>query len=342
MKSKEFYKTNRSCKKCKKEYLPILNSGLGKFCSSNCKSSYDWDKRNPWITKKCQACNENTFKVRKGSSGKKYCNRKCRSKMACMFEKDRMNNEKHFIKNEFSEKKEEYGENLINYPQSPTGKAYIGFAKQPLMPNKNGIGFQGVKLQSENRELIQCSGCGRWLMNITTRHTMQCLKVDLKGYKKMFGLNAGTALVSDKLSNYYSSKIVHCEAMVKNYTNPKEVRQYKEWRHRFYQGVTMEKMNLLGTCPDQLKDRMIKYIKRFHKIPSGTRGKDGFNVNTYKYRFGTLNNALKAYGLPTRTRLGSHTEYIFPDGKVYMMKFGMGYEELYTIMVKKCPILQKA
>lgn len=56
---------------------------------------------------------------------------------------------------------------IIDYPSSPTGKAYIGIAKEPLMPNKSGYGFEGVLLESSNRKFVQCSqglGSGRTSM----------------------------------------------------------------------------------------------------------------------------------------------------------------------------------
>lgn len=85
---------------------------------------------------------------------------------------------------------------------------------------------------------------------------------------------------------------------------------------------------------------MVDYIHRFKRIPSSTSGREGFPVNTYKKRFGSMNNALKQYGLPTRIRIGYDTEFHFPDGSIYFVgKNGMGYEEIYRIMTKKCDIL---
>jgi len=43
---------------------------------------------------------------------------------------------------------------MIDYPDSPTGKAYLGIAKKPLMANVGGYGYQGVLLQDSAREYV--------------------------------------------------------------------------------------------------------------------------------------------------------------------------------------------
>lgn len=73
--------------------------------------------------------------------------------------------------------KESYSSQIINYDQSPTGKAFIGINKEPLMPNKTGVGYQGVLLQDDSRQFIQCSSCGSWMKRITSNHVNFCFSV---------------------------------------------------------------------------------------------------------------------------------------------------------------------
>ena len=108
---------------------------------------------------------------------------------------------KAYKKEGFYEKhKHLYVNQLITYEDAPSGKAYIGAAKRPLMVNKTGFGFQGVILQDEDRKIVQCSGCGKWVRLLTTSHTMKCSKMSIGEYKKKFGLNDSTGVVSDETS----------------------------------------------------------------------------------------------------------------------------------------------
>ncbi len=246
----------------------------------------------------------------------------------------------HYEETIFSKHKEKYIDNIINYSSSPTGKAYIGFSKSPLMPVENGHGFMGVKLQSENRFLIQCSVCGKWLKRITAKH-LDLHSMTQDEYKQMYGLNKSTALVSDVESNKQSLLAYHVPEFKKHIGA--STNGFHKRRYIYKPKNTIEKQNENGTCPLQLKHNLIEYIKRFHRLPkaNSTYNKDGFSSGTYKYRFGSLNNALKEYGLPVVTKIGSIYEYVFSDKTVYTHNYMEGgFEELYIIMLQKCPVLQ--
>jgi len=255
---------------------------------------------------------------------------------------DRRNRKAHKKETYFSRQKHKYGDKIVDYNNSPSGKAYVGLSKLPLMPNDNGIGFKGVLLQSENRDLVQCSECGRWFKCLSSTH-LATHGLTRQLYREKYGLNKRESLISDTLSRYYSDKITHQPIMVENYTSGKYIEKaHKAWRKVSRESInlTPQKANLMGTCPLQMEQGLIEYINRFHRIPHSTGGKRGFRVNLYKDRFGSMNNALAHYGLPTRHRTGNKTQYIFPDKQYYFVdNTGRGYETLYQVMLKKCPIL---
>ena len=239
--------------------------------------------------------------------------------------------------NVYSLNKDSYKDKVIDYSDSITGKAYVGFAKTPLMPNANGIGFIGVKIQSENRELLQCSSCGDWFKNITGLHLKNCCGMTVPEYKDAFGYNRHTGLTSDVFSNFLAEK-----AVTRNSIGP-----IKEMVRRTGRPIpppnnlkrNMEMKNASGTCPEQLKDKLVNYIQRFRMIPSSHSTRENFPYATAASRYGNFNNFLKLYGLPTRNRRGGVVDYSFQDGTTYSKSARDDYEPLFALLLAKCPLL---
>lgn len=252
-----------------------------------------------------------------------------------------------FIKNISS-----YVDKIIDYPSSPTGKAYIGIAKKPLMKNDNGIGFKGVILQTDDRNFIQCYGCGKWFKLINKWHLKTCLKIGIKEYKDKFGLKRGTTLIPDASKNFLRAQLLQ-NVKGKRYVSFKTLSISKQNKliKNLQKGCSMakskkgkqvlifEKMNEYGTCPEQLKYKMIQFIHSYKRLPVWKDFKK-IPVYVYKHRFGSLNNAFLNYGLPTIKHMGSLKEFTFQDGTAYFIKDGIGYDGLYNIMLKKCLLLK--
>lgn len=307
------------------------------------------DKINPWTKKKCVVCGK-LFSARKKNKIKILCGKmSCRKRRLKPFKdtwEDKRQDKKifkvHFVENEFSKNKYKYDESTIDYKGSPTGKAYIGLAKQPLMKNENGIGYQGVKMQSENRELIQCYECGRWFKVISTPH-LKRHGLTIREYKDKYGFFQKTSLISDVQSNFLANQMVNnVNKLGKRLPSEKLLKMMWEKRTKKRGERTREYQNLHGTCPEQLKQNLVNHIRRFHRIPHSPSGRDGFmQIGTLKKRFGSMNNALKNWGLPVRYKLGAVVQYCFEDGTNFVTKQGKGYEELFMMMLKKCPVLTK-
>lgn len=239
-------------------------------------------------------------------------------------------------------------EQIIEFDASPTGKAYIGLAKKPLMPNENGIGFKGVKLQTSDRKKIMCNECGGWYKTITESHTQFKHDLSLDDYKDKFGFSPGTTLCSDEMDKIYLRNAKNLDGHRLDYEE--RIKLLNDARKiQAELGISkkvqnsMEKKNALGTCPEQLKTALKNYIHRYKRIPTrhDSIDKDGFPHSWILVkRFGNINDALKHYGLPTRHKSGQKTIFVFPDGCKFIKYPGDGYNNLYKLMCLRCNLLK--
>ena len=234
----------------------------------------------------------------------------------------------------YKEKKEEYKSKIIDAPESPTGKAYVGINKSPFMPAaENGHGYQGVLLQDDNREFIQCHACGKWMQKNTAFHLKQCCGLTVPEYKTKYGLNHDQGLVSDETSLRLT------KACLMN-TRPYVVKSHEGVHGRKSRPHSMEFFNKHGTCPLQLKTRLYEFIHCNRELPSQhNRGRRIYRALTKRY--GSFGHALSAHGLPWMRRKGTTLRFAFADGSVYAYNLNQFYdrEALYNLMVKKCPVL---
>jgi hypothetical protein len=235
----------------------------------------------------------------------------------------------------FKNNKESYADKIIDYPQSPTGKAYVGINKQPFMKAAgNGYGFQGVLIQDENREKIQCHGCGAWVQKLTTGHVYSCSQLTTTEYKKKYGLNSDQGLVSDETSLRLTRVALLNKATHRTFGGKRGRGGTKKHSISFF--------NRYGTCPLQLKTRLYEFIRCNRELPSpGNRGKALYQV--LSRRFGTYEKALIAHELPSMKRDGTNMQFTFSDGTIYKYNLNQFYDrqKLYYIMLDKCPVLSE-
>lgn len=248
----------------------------------------------------------------------------------------------------YNKYRDEYKNKIIDYPESPTGKAYIGIAKRPLMKNESGYGFQGVVIQDCQRRFIQCSGCGKWAKKMTTAHTKKCLGIDMRDYRIKFKLNLTEGLCSDETS-LKLTKAALKNKTVYNFKNAKGARgaqsrgskkgrEVQEKRG----GQTRQMENRHGTCPEQLKERLYEFIVCNRELPS-QRNKGRALYKALKRRYGSFGEALRVHGLPKLKRVGTNMKYTFPDHTVYKYNINKMYDRtaLYRMIVQKCPVIKK-
>ena len=232
----------------------------------------------------------------------------------------------------YGKHKEKYLDKVIPYKDSPTGKAYIGINKKPLMDNKGGYGYQGVLLQDENRVLVQCSSCGKWMKKISSAHTKRCMGATTLEYKKKFGLNKSTGLVSDETS------LKLTQAALKNKKTHGNLGNFNR-EPKIGHKATRQYENRYGTCPEQLKARLHEFVRCNRELPS-QRNRGGSLYRALTRRYGSWGHALIENGMPYFKRTGTNMVYSFPDGHVYHFNINQMHdrEELFKLIEAKCLI----
>jgi len=247
----------------------------------------------------------------------------------------------HSVKNFFKKQKWKYPQHLIDYKGCPTKKAYIGVAKKPLMPSPSGIGFMGVLLQDENRQKVQCSGCGVWRKKINAAHTKKCCGLNLVQYKKRFGLMASRGLVSDETSLAYTKNALKAKENIERFVRERHSGKFDTIGNRGKsRKSTIEERNRYGTCPLQLKERLYAFIRENRELPSQSNRGKGLN-QILRRRYQSWGHALKDHGLPMLCRSGTNMKYTFSDGTVYEYNINQfpDREKLFQMLMKKCPVL---
>lgn len=314
----------------------------------NCRGSFEENKSKhaPFCCKGCKLeCKKDTTKFKEERDKKKkiaLC-----SKFALTDAKQASKN-RNLVYKDFKSKagyyrkyKKEYKDKIVDYPESPNGKGYIGIAKKPLMKIKDGHGYQGVLMQDETRRYVQCASCGKWMKKIAISHLRKCGFKDVIEYKDKYGLNHTTGLVSDEtslkltkaaLKNKQSVALMN--ALQKKGFNGGNMRS-KDSRS------SMQFKNMHGSCPEQVRHRLYEFIKCNRELPTQrNRGRSLYKLLIS--RFGSFGDGLKALGLPHFKRRGTNMVYTFPDWTIYKYNINQFYdrEKLFNMMMQKCPVLQ--
>ena len=240
----------------------------------------------------------------------------------------------------YKKNKSAFADKIIKYKDSPTGKAYIGINKTPLMPAASkGFGFQGVLMQDDNREFVQCHACGEWFKKLNCAHLKKCCKLTVRGYKIKYGLRLKQGLISDEDSFVLTKAILKNKEFGKK---PSSAMGKMGGRLKGRKGFPMAYHNRYGTCPLQLKARLIEFIKCNRELPSSRNRGRNIHANL-RHRYGNFNKALCVHGFPWLESKGSTMRYHFKDGSVYKYNINQFYDRelLYKMIMKKCPVMRK-
>lgn len=312
-------------------------------------------KRKGLVLRNCPSCHKDfgIYKSLTKNTKNSYCSPKCyeEGRDEASRYATRMGKHKQGVRNTlrrmlkkggfFSGHKEEYKDKIVNYRESPTGKAYVGINKSPFMPAKDGgHGYQGVLMQDENRLIVQCHACGQWMKRNSDSHLKKCSGLTVKQYKAKYGLNDDHGLVSDETSLRLT------KAALKNKDNAAKLLRVDKkcasvmGRGGRTKGHSMEFFNKYGTCPLQLKTRLYEFIRCNRELPSqGNRGRPIYKA--LRRRYGSFSHALTAHGLPFMKRKGTNMYFGFSDGTHYTYNINQMHdrEALYKMMMEKCSVL---
>lgn len=232
-----------------------------------------------------------------------------------------------------------YEDKLIPYPTSPNGRAYIGLNKQPLMRIADGHGFYGVLLQDKERQLIQCAVCGDWMSQFG-RHLEYKHGITHDEYRQRFGLNRKTALISDEGQMRCRKNLLSDPVRMKKLAAARGKNMNHDGGRGIHRGT--EHSNKWGTCPLQLKTRLIEYITTNRQLPGQANTGRKLYMTLYR-KFGhNFNRALEHFGLPVRKEIGGgYQTFLFPDGtrQTFNMRFYPEREAFFWMMMSKCPVL---
>lgn len=234
----------------------------------------------------------------------------------------------------YSPKKDSFKDKIIPYSESPSGKAYVGVNKEPFMPAAdNGHGFQGVLIQNDDRDLIQCHTCGVWMSFINGNHLISCSGMTSYQYKEKYGFNIKFGLVSDELALQLTKNVMRTNRTRSRVVIPKSTDRRRRSRS------SVQYQNSVGTCPLQIKERTYDFIRCNHQLPTqSNRGRQLARV--LRQRFGSEGHGFQSLGLPWRKSKHSK-DFIFPDCSVekYNIQKFEDRERFYNDMIAKCPEL---
>lgn len=197
------------------------------------------------------------------------------------------------VKGKPKEKKE------MEYPDAPSGYVTLYNYKEPFMKYSKGFGYQGVLLFDGETDKVQCHLCGGWYMALSN-HLVAEHNMRAAAYKEEVGLNYKTALIGEKLR----AKLIASglNKRLQNLRNQKGIKRSEETKEKIRKALQenrRENQNRLGTCPEQLIDRIQKIYKEHGKSFSVHQHLDNMD-ETLRRNFGSIRQALELAGIPYR------------------------------------------
>jgi len=203
-------------------------------------------------------------------------------------------------------------------------KVYMGFYKEPLMSAPN-FGYLGIRIQSPDRTLLMCNECWKFYKRLHSKHLAKH-GLTIEEYRKKNGYQKSTAMIADQESINISKRILGKSHSI--HLNEKALEKRKEsydnWIEIGKWENTNERQNKLGTCHDQIADRLKNYIERFWRPPTyNAMWEDGKALySLLKHRYGDVNDWFKEYWLPIKKLIPWEcVEYTFKDSTIIQVGY---------------------
>ncbi len=186
----------------------------------------------------------------------------------------------------------------VEYDEAPSGHVTFYNYKEPLMKFSDGHGYVGALLFDGYSGKVQCHLCGEWFEALSGNHLAREHSMDAEQYKKVVGLNKGSALVSEK---YRASLIARgLESRKKNLVNQTGRKRSAATRARISETLKEnrdEQKNIRGTCPEQLIDRLVALYRKHNRTPTT---KEITFIEALEATYGSLKEACMVAGIPYR------------------------------------------
>lgn len=216
--------------------------------------------------------------------------------------------------------------------------------KEPLLeiPKKEGFGYYGTLLGTEDGQHIQCHTCGELFQDLTV-HLRFTHRTTNQEYREKYQLNRTTSLISENMrEKRKQTTLAWLESLTKEqiveYRNKSKTALLK-WRKNNPEmpwTKRLESMNKVGSCPDQVLEKIKEIKEQLGKVPTLQEFVVATGGQRYKHLifkfYGSWNNALKLLKYKTRPSYG-----IGIRGKSYQKEELLEYMKLFVKENNKIP-----
>lgn len=191
----------------------------------------------------------------------------------------------------------------IEYEDAPSGYVTFYNYKEPLMKYKKGYGYVGTLLFDGESDKVLCSICGQWFSYLVP-HLSKIHNMNASQYKNELGLLQTTALLGEKAR----AKLI-ASGLDKRLQNlRKGHKKSKAEREKIRatlkaNAFKSEQLNLKGTCPVQIIERMRAIAKKQGNLLR-MRHFDNMRCSIIR-TYGSIKEACKVAGI--NYRKPSHT-----------------------------------
>ncbi|MEI6532475.1 MAG: hypothetical protein WCO06_01405 [Candidatus Roizmanbacteria bacterium] len=232
------------------------------------------------------------------------------------------------------------------YEDAPSGMVTFYNYKEPLMKFDEGYGFMGALIFDSETDKVQCHLCGTWLGQLP-HHLHREHNMSASQYKDKVGLFQTTALISESMRDKLiaSGLDKRLQNLKKGHKKTEEEKQ-KIRETNLKNGQKPEGMNIRGTCPAQLLDRLkklyeeqgdsftINYDRRLNVNPqTNISGAKNLAVMLRK-TFGSVKEACQLAGVPYRIP-GRNRNY--NHSIKYTEELALSFIKEYLIRFNKIP-----
>lgn len=182
------------------------------------------------------------------------------------------------------------------------GVQYLRAAKEPI--DHSGRSLLGALQYDPETDKIKCHECGGWFLNYGLHRIANPGHPSARRYKKRHGFRKCAGIAGLRYRAVVSEKTKRRMAVKTSFPHlrPPAVGEYTRRRRR-----AVETQNVRDHCDMQLPVRVKALAAQLGRTPTRFELRTaGISRSTLEYKFGSISNAMRAYGLSARIS-GSRT-----------------------------------
>lgn len=148
--------------------------------------------------------------------------------------------------------------------------------KEPLRKVKKGFGYQGALLSTPDGEKVQCHMCGGLYQSLPM-HIFNTHELRANDYREKFGLARTTALISENFRERLKIRTLEWLGRLSKQQKEAHLKKsgirfqawLKENPHYWKKfKIRLETKNVRGSCPDQIKAKIVECYTSLGHTPS--------------------------------------------------------------------------